>query len=106
VAQLFSLAAVEIIMSEHQNIGIGIAWYRPEQWTMLRALASDPEVLEKTHAEWLNFAAKKLEELRKDGILVRKIDVDVQELAAWCQSRDRVLNGEARASFVTDKMNR
>jgi hypothetical protein len=47
-----------------------------------------------------------MEELRKEGILVSKIDVDVLELAAWCQSRDRVLNGEARASFVTDKMNR
>jgi hypothetical protein len=106
VAQLFSLGAIEIIMSEHQTVGIGIAWYRPEQWTMLRALASDPEVLEKTHAEWLNFATKKMEELRKEGFLVRKIEVDLQELAAWCQSRDRVLNGEARASFVTDKMNR
>jgi hypothetical protein len=71
---------------------------------MLRALASDPEVLEKTYAEWLNFATKKIEELRKRGLLVRKIDVDVQELAAWCQSRDRVLNGEARAKFVTEKM--
>lgn len=91
-------------MSEHQRVGIGIAWYRPEQWTMLRALASDPEVLEKTYAEWLIFATKKIEELRKRGLLVRKIDVDVQELAAWCQSRDRVLNGEARAKFVTEKM--
>jgi predicted polyphosphate/ATP-dependent NAD kinase len=71
---------------------------------MLRALASDPEVLEKTYAEWLIFATKKIEELRKRGLLVRKIDVDVQELAAWCQSRDRVLNGEARAKFVTEKM--
>ena len=93
-------------MSEHQRVGIGIAWYRPEQWTMLRALASDPEVLEKTYAEWLIFATKKIEELRKRGLLVRKIDVDVQELVAWCQSRDRVLNGDARASFVTDKLNR
>ena len=93
-------------MNEHQRVGIGIAWYRPEQWTMLRALASDPEVLEKTYAEWLNFAMKTMDELRKQGLLVRKIDVDVQELAAWCQSRDRVLDGEARANFVTEKMNR
>jgi hypothetical protein len=102
----FSLGAIEIIMSEYPKIGIGMAWYRPEQWTMLRVLASDPEVLEKTHAEWLNFATKKMEELRKEGIVVRKVDVDVQELAAWCQSRDRVLDGDGRASFVTDKMNR
>ena len=93
-------------MSDHQRISIGIAWYRPDQWTLLRALASDPEVLENTYGEWLHFATKKMEDLRKEGIVVKKVDVDVQELAAWCQSRDRVLNGDARASFVTDKLNR
>ena len=93
-------------MSEHQKIGIGMAWYRPEQWSMLRALAADPEVLEATHAEWLNFAMKMMDEMRKQGILVKKCDVDVQELAAWCQSHDRVLDGAARADFVTAKMNR
>jgi hypothetical protein len=91
-------------MSEYQKIAIGIAWYRPEQWSMLRALSSDPEVLERTHAEWLAGVAKTMEALRQQGISVKKIDIDVQELSAWCQSRDRVMDGDARATYVTEKM--
>jgi integrase len=47
---------------------------------------------------------KTIEDLRQRGIVVRKIDVDVQELGAWCQSHDRVMDGDARATYVTEKM--
>ena len=93
-------------MSEYREVIVGIAWYRPEQWSMLRALSSDPEVLETTHAEWLSVVTKTMEDLRQQGILVKKIDVDVQELGAWCQSHDRVMDGGARATYVTEKMKR
>lgn len=85
---------------------IGIAWYRPEQWSLLRAVASDPEILEQTHAEWLAEVTKTIEELRKQAIVALKIDVDVQELAAWCQRHGRALDGNARATYVTEKMSR
>jgi hypothetical protein len=91
-------------MSEHREVSIGIAWYRPEQWSLLRALAADLEVLEHTHAEWLAGVTKTMEDLRKRGIIAKKVDVDVQELAAWCQSHERDLDGDARATYVTEKM--
>jgi hypothetical protein len=83
---------------------IGIAWYRPEQWALLRALATDPEVLEPTHVEWLVNANKGLQELEQRGIVPVQVDVDVRELAAWCQGRACRLDGSARAAFVADRL--
>jgi hypothetical protein len=91
-------------MNEREKISIGLAWYRPEQWSLLRALAADPEALEHTHAEWLACAIKGIEDLRKQGIMARKIEVDVQELATWCQAHERPLDGGARAVFVAEKV--
>jgi len=91
-------------MSEYREVIIGIAWYRPEQWSLLRALSSDPEVLEPTYAEWLAVVSKTVEDLQQRGISVKKIDVDVQELGAWCQSHNLVMDGAARATYVTEKM--
>ena len=85
-------------------MSIGVAWYRPEQWSLLRALSSDPEELEQTHGEWLAGATKTIKDLRKGGIEVKKMDVDVQELAAWCQREGRPLDGEARAMYVAEQI--
>ena len=37
---------------------VGVAWYEPDEWDQLRAVAPDAEKLEATHAEWLAFAEK------------------------------------------------
>jgi hypothetical protein len=91
-------------MSNQREVVLGFAWYRPEQWSLLRALAADPDKLEQTHAEWLTVATKAVGDLQKTGVGVKKIDVDVQELARWCQDRGLALDGSARATFVTEKM--
>ena len=93
-------------MSDLKAVVLGFAWYRPEQWSLLRALAADSDKLEQTHAEWLTAATKAMADLQKSGALVQKIDVDVQELARWCQNRGLVLDGSARATFATEKMRR
>lgn len=91
-------------MIAQKGVELGIAWYRPEQWTSLRALATDPEELEQTHAEWLAVVTRSIADLRRTKVVVKKIDVDVHELARWCQDRGQPLNGSSRAMFVTEKM--
>jgi hypothetical protein len=93
-------------MKQQTNIVVGVAWYRPEQWSLLRALAADPDKLEQTHAEWLALATKSMADLQKVGVLLEKFDVDVQELARWCEQKGLPLDGGARARFVTEKMNK
>ena len=91
-------------MSNSKKMILGVAWYQPEQWSLLRALAADADELEQTHAEWLAGAVKTLEDLRKQGVPAVRVDVDLHELCAWCQSHGRALDGKARAEYVAEKL--
>src|SRR4051794_32117639 len=91
-------------MRQSEKVVIGVAWYRPEQWPLLLSFAADANQLEPTHAQWLAFATKSIEEMRRQGISVQKVEIDVRELLAWCQRHGRLLDGDARAAFATSKM--
>ena len=84
---------------------IGIAWYKPEQWELLRAESVDSENLEDTYEEWLEFIEQQMQEARKAGIIISKVEVDVEEIIAWCRIRQRPMDTDARSEFVTQKMN-
>jgi hypothetical protein len=92
-------------MNNKRQTNVGMAWYRPEQWDRLRELSADVEVLEANHAEWLTFATRTFEDLRKRGIPVEKVDVDVEEIWAWCQRQGRPMDGKTRADYVVQIMN-
>lgn len=79
---------------------LGVAWYRPEQWASLRSLASDAEILEEIHAEWVILARKTMRDLAAQGVAVRKVDVDVNDLQAWCIGQKRPLDSSARAEYA------
>ena len=79
---------------------MGIAWFRSDQWELLRSLAVDVENLEHTHPEWEALAYKTMRDLARQGITARKVDVDVNELQAWCISKNRPLDGPARAQYA------
>jgi Asp-tRNA(Asn)/Glu-tRNA(Gln) amidotransferase A subunit family amidase len=85
---------------------VGVAWYRPEQWQRLREISIDKDVLEETHAEWVQNAERAVQELRRQGMNPVKVDVDVEELLQWCASRHVAVNGEARSTYVAAKLER
>ena len=77
-----------------------MAWYRREQWALLRAIAADADKLEQTYDEWLAFASGKLRKLEASGLRVHKIDVEIGALRRWCGSEGRAVDGEARAEYA------
>jgi hypothetical protein len=78
----------------------GIAWFRANQWQLLRSLATDAEDLEETHEEWVKIAEKTIDDLARRGVLAQKVDVDVNELQAWCSAQNRPLDSSARAAYA------
>jgi hypothetical protein len=77
-----------------------MAWYRPDQWALLRAVSGDGERLEASYEEWLAFASKQLRELQALGLQVDRIDVEVAALVRWCNSQGRPVDGAARAEYA------
>ena len=90
---------------KERPIVVGVGWYRADQWQRLLEVSEDRTQMENTHAEWLGIAERTLrEDLPKAGLAPRKVDVDVEELLAWCHARNRPVNGEARAEFINHKL--
>jgi hypothetical protein len=83
---------------------LGIAWFRPEQWQRLRDVSDDVDQLEATHADWLLQATRMLKKLQRNGIAVRKVDVDVEDLVAWCNAAGRRVDGAARADYTARQL--
>ncbi len=84
---------------------VGVGWYTPDQYSLLKAFASDPEALCSTFEEWLAKAEETFAELAKEkDIQPKKVSVDVQELLAWCQERGRPCDGKSRAVFLREKV--
>jgi len=80
----------------------GVCWYKPEQWQRLREIVDDPDDIEDTHEEWKKGANKAISEFQSQGIQVKKVSINVEELLAWCNERGVPVNGESRSEYVTD----
>jgi len=83
---------------------VGMAWYRPEQWGRLRQISDDVNDLEETYEEWLSIATQKLAELQALGMEIEKVEIDINELQAYCNNQAAPVNAKSRAEFVTDRL--
>jgi hypothetical protein len=70
----------------------------------LREIAADPEKLEQTYEEWMDNAERALRGMREAGMCVQKVDVEVEELLAWCQTQGLDVKASARAHYAAEKV--
>jgi hypothetical protein len=82
----------------------GIAWYRRDEYALLRTLASDAKSMPGTYDEWLAAATKLMADLQQRRITACKVDVGVRELAAWCERQGRLLDGAALSEFAAQNV--
>ncbi len=78
----------------------GVCWYKREQGDRFRDMGSDPERIEDTDEEWIQGANKSISRLQSQGMKIRKISVNVEEMLAWCNERGVPLNAESRAEYA------
>ena len=83
---------------------VGVAWYQPDQWQKLLAISVDKEKLEETYEEWMQEAERVIKELRRQGLHIVKVEVNIEELVAWCQKKKIPVNGEARSMYAAHKL--
>ena len=83
---------------------LGVARYRQEQWERLLEISGDRDGLEETYEEWLRNAERMLREMRKAGMVAKRVDVDVDELLLWCQEHSRPVDIGSRAQYVAKKL--
>ena len=82
---------------------VGIAWYRPEDYSLLLALFEDRENLPQTFAAWLAKAETIEQEVRSTGVRVVRVTITPHEFTRWCASRELRFNAEARSRFASER---
>jgi len=88
------------------NSVTGVAWYRREDWSRLREIASDRTNLDDSYEAWLAGAQKTLPDLAVAGVAARRVSVDIEALVRWCRAEGRPVDSAARAAFVADQLRR
>ena len=83
---------------------VGIAWYREDQWQLLRAVAPDSHGLGPTYSAWEKVASEQIWELENQGLAVQRVDVDLTELLPWCHIKGLTPDAAARNRFAQEKL--
>jgi hypothetical protein len=86
------------------RIVTGVAWYRPEQWQRLREVAEDVDNLEESYEAWLQTAERLIREDIPSNLTVEKVDVEVEDLLAWCNARGLAVNAKTRSQYVSETL--
>ena len=81
---------------------IGIAWYRLDSYERIREVMADGISFPKTDATWRQKAVPMERELKRQGAIPVRIEVEPSVFARWCGKRSLAPDSEARNLFVAD----
>jgi len=91
-------------MKSNNDKVIGIAWYKKEQWFILRQVAENPNDIEDAYEEWLNNAIKLKKALIDSGLAVEEVDIDIQDVIIWCKKGNKTINSNSISEYVVFKL--
>ncbi len=83
---------------------VGVAWYLADQWELLRERADDPEVLVERYEDWVEQADRMVALFKSQGMRVVKVEVDIEEVVAWCKAGGRPFDSKARAEYASETL--
>ncbi len=80
---------------------VGIAWYDATQWAKLNEIAADADRLDESHEAWQQNAERTLQQLSGEGLVIRRVPIDVDALVKWCRAHNKPIDGKARAEYTS-----
>lgn len=81
---------------------IGLAWFSKGQWEHLQRITADE--VEETWEEWATNAERMVAQLKKKGVHVETVAIDVSELELYCRAKGKPCDSAARAELATLKL--
>jgi len=77
-----------------------IAWFEANQWEKLIEVSIDSSSLGETYEVWRNNAETMIEKMQSGGMILQKIQVEVDELVEWAKRKGVPIDGKARSEFA------
>lgn len=82
---------------------VGMSWYSPEDYDLLRRLFKDGDQLPDTYDEWLLAANRGVDTLQNKGHKVIRVPLSPNEFVEFCRTRKCDLDANARQLFAATK---
>jgi hypothetical protein len=88
----------------HASTVVGIAWYRPEEYSAVKAFCEDRDTMDTTYEIWRRGVEKVERELRADGTEVVRIDFSLADFKLWSSTHAQKANASSRSAFTSLKL--
>jgi hypothetical protein len=89
-----------------RTVVVGLAWFDRKQWRRLTEAVEDRNELEDTYEQWQQSALDAARMIEHQGQKVEKVHIEVESLVSWCKEKGLPVNGQSRAEYVTQLMQR
>jgi hypothetical protein len=84
---------------------VGLAWYRAEDWSTLKAMVADGDQFHHdSYASWLAQGEKVERRLRKQGHVVKRIYIEPGVFRAWCLLKGLPMDVNARTQYASERV--
>ena len=80
---------------------IKIAYYEKKDWDKLMNSIADRESMHDTWEEWYREIIRTKKKLKKLGLVVHEITINIDELNHYCIARNLINNGKTRSEYVS-----
>lgn len=80
----------------------GLPWYTRKNWPALKAIFADADTLHDTFDEWRSSVAAVESQLRHEGFIVERVDIDPEAFPQWCKSQGLITDARARSTFAAE----
>lgn len=80
----------------------GIPWYARNNWAALKSVLADASALPESFDEWRKSAAAAESQMRHEGFIVERVDIDPDTFPLWCKSQGLVTDERARGLFANE----
>jgi hypothetical protein len=82
--------------------GVGIVWYRREDYARLKQMFPDGDRLPETFEGWCEKLKEVRDVLTSRGILLRRVYLDPENFPAWCEARGLKMDAQARTKYAME----
>ena len=93
-------------IQNQKKMNIGLACYKRNQWQQLLATADDSEEIESTWEEWRGNANDFIDKMKKNGMQITEVLIDVDEISEYCHIHKLSNNAKTRAEYITRLLQR
>lgn len=81
-----------------------LTWFKKDQYERLLLVSKDAVNFPGSYEIWLETTENLVEDLGKMGITVYCVEIDLDELAQWCDVNRYTINHDSRLEFAHHKL--